>query len=79
MSEKYPELHRYDEENCLDLDRPLDDTPIEELGRYEITFEAEGKRFYCFVDAITMNEALGQFFRWHPHITYEMVIEHMEV
>ena len=75
----YPELYNYDEDYTWDMIREPDDVPGNELGRYEIVFEVNKEHFYCFADAVNMNEALGQFFRNHPHITYEMVIEHIEV
>lgn len=62
-----------------DLDREDDETSIDEIGRYEIVFDINKDRYYCFVDAININEALGIFFTNHPHITYEMILEHMEV
>lgn len=74
----YTELVNYDD-NQWDMVREPDDVPGNELLRYEITFEVNGERYYCFADAASMDEALGQFFRSHPHVTYEMVIEHFEV
>lgn len=77
---QYPELAKYDqEEHQFDMDRGDDDTPLEGLNRYEIVFEVSGVRYYCFADAVNMDEALGQFFRQHPNIQYNMVLEHMEV
>lgn len=76
---EYPELEKYDEDHQYDLNREDDDTPVDELGRYEIVFEAAGERFYCFVDALNVDEALGQFFCAHPNITFRMVIEQLEV
>ena len=76
---QYPELEKYDEDHQYDLDRENDDTPIDQLGRYEVVFEAAGERFYCFADALNVDEALGQFFCAHPHITFNMVIEALEV
>lgn len=62
-----------------DLDRGDDGTPMEEVGRYEIVFDFEEKRYYCFVDAINMYEALGIFFVNHDTVTYEDVIDQMEI
>lgn len=77
---KYPELAKYDaEDHQYDMDRPDDDTPVEDLMRCEIVFDVGNKRYYCFADALTMDEALGQFSRQHPHITYDMIVEHLEV
>ena len=75
---KYPELGGYDEENQMLLPRELAETMGEQLTRYEIVFEVETKRYYCFVDAQGVNEALGLFFSEHPHISYEMVVDHVE-
>lgn len=77
----FPELYDY-HENCgafyRDLNRPYDRINLIDIGRYEIIFEA-GQRYYCYIDAINMDEALGIFFKNHPHVTYEMIIDHMEV
>lgn len=62
-----------------DLDRPDDDTSIEDLGRYEIMFDYDGVRRYCFVDAINMNEALGLFFKNHATVQYRDIVEHIEI
>lgn len=62
-----------------DLDRSDDDTPIEDLGRYEIMFDYDGVRRYCFVDAINMNEALGLFFKNHATVQYRDIVEHLEI
>jgi hypothetical protein len=63
----------------LDLDRENDGTPLEQIGRYEIVFDIDKDRYYCFIDATNINEALGIFFINHPHITYEMILDQMEV
>lgn len=69
----------YDEEHMADLNREDDGTPIEDLGRFEIVFDVGDERYYCFIDAINMHEALGQFFSKHENITYLNIIDHMEV
>lgn len=68
-----------DRELYRDLDREDDGTSIEEIGRYEIVFDFEGQRYYCFVDAISMDEALGNFFRNHDTVKYKHIVEHMEI
>ena len=68
-----------DGELYRDLDRENDGTSPDSIGRYEIVFDFEGQRYYCFVDAITMNEALGIFFRSHDTVEYKDVIDHMEI
>lgn len=77
--ELYPELAKYDEDQMYDMSRPLDDTPLELLNRYEITFEISEQSFYCFADAVSKDEALGQFYREHPNIPYVMITETLEV
>ena len=64
---------------CRDLDREDDGTPIDEIGRYEIIFEFKEQRYYCFVDAINMDEALGNFFRNHDTVEYQNIVDHMEI
>lgn len=56
-----------------------DEFERKELGSYEIVFEVKGERFYCYIAATNLVEALGWFFVTHPHITYEHIVEHMEV
>lgn len=71
----YPELKEYDEDHCssiVNLER-------EEDEQFEIIFEVDEERYYCYITAINMDEALGIFFKYHPHVTYEMIVEHMEV
>ena len=70
----YPELKDYDKDGTIFLNR--DNTYMSE---FKIIFDVDGKRYYCFVVAGNMDEALGIFFRNHPHITYDMVVDHTEV
>lgn len=69
----------YDEEHIADLNREDDDTPIEDLGRFEVVFDVGDERYYCYIDAINIYEALGKFFSKHQNITYLNIIDHMEV
>lgn len=62
-----------------DLDRDNDGTPIEDIGRYEIVFEFGEQRYYCFVDAVSLDEALGIFFRNHNTVEYNNIVDHMEI
>lgn len=62
-----------------DLDREDDGTPIDEIRRYEIVFDIQHKRYYCFVDAISMDEALGNFFRNHDTVEYKDIVDHIEI
>lgn len=72
-----PELSMYNDDCCLDICR--DDRKIG-AGVYEVVFEAEGARYYCYVDGCdSLLEALGLFFENHPNITYNMVVNHEEV
>ena len=64
---------------CRDLDREDDGTPTDEIGEYEIIFEFGEQRYYCFIEAINMDEALGIFFRNHDTVAYQNIIDHMEV
>ena len=68
-----------DGELYRDLDQEEDFDAMPALGRYEIIFKHEGQRRYCFVDAISLDEALGNFFRHHQDVCYDEIIEHMEI
>lgn len=79
-----PELTRY--EDCgdgpkfeIDEDHNLDTLDDGCVGTYEVIFEVLGERHYCTVTATNMAAALGLFFREHPHLTYDMIVDHMEV
>lgn len=50
-----------------------------DVSRYEIVFDVDGIRFYCFVDARNIDEALGIFFRYHSTVTYEQIYDHVEI
>lgn len=78
----YPEMVNYDpEDNEWDMNRPagIDEIELPNLNRYEIVFELCGQKYYCFADAVNEYEALGQFFKNHPHVTYDKVVEYMEI
>lgn len=78
----YPELEQYVDDGAgfkLDLDREPDLPEYEYLGTYEVIFDLAYKRYYCYIKASSMTEALGLFFKQHPHITYDMIFEHLEV
>ena len=62
-----------------DLIREPDNALAIELARYEIIFEIAHRRYYCFCDAVNMDEALGQFFREHRQIPYSLIVDHVEV
>lgn len=75
---KYPELSMYcSKDHHLDLTR---DDPDPDGSDYEVVFETEDERYYCFLHGTTsILEALGLFFKNHPHITYDMIEDHIEV
>lgn len=75
---RYPELAMYTAgDNRLDLTR---DNPEPGGPDYEVVFDAEGERFYCFLHGTqSLLEALGLFFQDNPHITYDMIVDYMEV
>ena len=85
----YPELQFYGEEDHeSDLafgehEREWvsadEDTYHNNMGQFRIAFEVGGERYYCNVEAANMLEALGFFFKEHPHITYDMVVFHEAV
>ena len=62
-----------------DIDRDEDGTPIEEIGRYEVVFDFEGVRYYCYIDAIDVDEAMDAFKKTHPGITSEHIVDTLEV
>lgn len=79
------ELKEYwDNDGCLyrDLDRDSDCDSSDEdgiIGRYEVIFDYMENRYYCFIDAVSLEAAMFTFFKYHPHITYDMIEEHMEI
>lgn len=76
------ELSKYwDNDGCLyrDIDREDDGTPREDIGRYEVIFDFAGTKYYCFIDAVSLEEAMFMFFKKHPHITYDMIEDHIEI
>jgi hypothetical protein len=66
------ELYRY-------IDYDGDEELIEQVGRYEIVFDFDNQRYYCFVDAFSINEALGIFFRNHDTVEYKNIVDHIEI
>jgi len=40
-----------------DIDRDDDGTPMEDIGRYEVIFDYDGVRYYCYLDAVNIDEA----------------------
>lgn len=68
-----------DGELYRDLNREDDGTSSEELSRYEIVFDFEEQRYYCFIDAINVHEAFTNFFVNHDTVTYKHIVDHMEI
>ena len=60
-----------DAENDYDLCR--------NMGQYEVIFDYAGERYYCYIDAVSMDEALGNFFRHHKYLCYSELVDHTEV
>ena len=56
-----------------------EDRMIRGMGQYRVVFVVGEERFYCTIEALSLAEALGVFFREHPHITYDMIVDHTEV
>ncbi len=78
VPDAYPELAMYDAEDFrCDLYR---DDPAIDSPDYEVVFEVADQRYYCFLHGTeNLLEALGLFFKDNPHITNDMIFEHMEV
>ena len=87
IEKAYPELKYYgidDNERDLCWDEVNEDPEANVLrsgrmGQYRIIFEVFDERYYCNVEALNIVEALGAFFREHPHITYDMIVDHVEI
>lgn len=61
------------------FDREDDGTPRGDIGRYEVIFDFAGTKYYCFIDAVSLEEAMFMFFKKHPYITYDMIEDHIEI
>lgn len=76
----YPELRNYDADGHFTIPSEVRKgfaiTSSQECT-CEIIFAVEGKRYYCWLAAKDLNDALGKFFRQHPNITYGMIEEHL--
>lgn len=46
---------------------------------FEVVFDFDGERYYCYIDAYTVEEALGIFFMLHENVTYNHVVDHFEI
>lgn len=67
----------YDDGSCLCRDLYTENGM--EDACYEIVFDRDGTRYYCFVYASCIDTALGAFFRAHDDVAYKEIIDHMEV
>ena len=79
-----PELAGYEAQEdgglAIYLGREMeDDTIAPDFRHYMVCFDIGSLRYYCYLEPINIDEALGLFFRNHPHITYEMIVDHVEV
>lgn len=59
--------------------RDLSENAEKETGTYQVIFAYADVRYYCHIYAESFEKALVLFFKNHPHITYEMIEDHMEV
>lgn len=68
-------------DECLyrDIDYVDEDDTNPNVNRFEIVFDHNGTRYYCFIDAVDMNQALGVFFRNHGDICYRDIVDHLEI
>lgn len=46
---------------------------------YEIVFDYEDERYYCFVRAFNSYEAMGIFFKEHASISFDNIVDTDEV
>ena len=72
------EYYKTDDGLVRELERETDGTSDEKISCYEIIFDVGDNRYYCFVDAVNMDEALGIFFRNHNTVTYDSIVDHYE-
>lgn len=85
VKKEYPELSRYKvdgfEGGLKYYDEPRDNetSPTTYLGEYEIIFEVNATRYYFFCCAKSMDAALARFFKDNPNISYNMIVDHVEV
>ena len=61
------------------IDRDDDGTPIHAIGRYEIVFDFDSVRYYCYIDAVTIDEAMDTFWTKHPGVTLRNIVDTLEV
>lgn len=50
-----------------------------EEEEFEIVFDIDNERYYCYVEALNINEALGIFFRTHETIAYKDIFDHFDI
>lgn len=72
------ELKEYDE-TADGWFRDLFEKTEKDTGTYQVIFSYAGIRYYCHIYAKNLEKALVLFFENHPHITYEMIEDHMEI
>lgn len=76
--DKPEELKEYDE-TADGWFRDLFEKTENNTGTYQVIFAYAGIRYYCHIYAGNFEKALVLFFENHPHITYEMIEDHMEI
>lgn len=80
------ELSFYDptpDDRCGDFERHLDvhncwgvDLDDNDTALFEVVFDVHTHRYYCYITARSIVEALGVFFMEHPHISYDDILDH---
>lgn len=62
-----------------DMVRDDDGTSVDDIGTYEVVFDFKGQRFYCYIDAIDIDEAMERFWQQHPGVTMKHVVDTLGV
>lgn len=78
----YPVLSFYSDKNheaYIPYETWAGEPTPEYTGDYRIVFDVGENRFYCTIEAPSLNEALGIFFRHHPCFNYQMIVAHEAV
>ena len=83
LDKQYPELSEYRWEDKIGFLRSIpycsENSPTIYLKDYEIIFDVAGNRYYFYCVEKDIGNALALFFRENPHITYDMIVDHVEV
>ena len=73
------EYHNDGKKLYRNLNKNSIESPIKENKKYEFVFNFENQKYYCFINAISMEEAIRTFFLNHIGVTYQDVITHREI